>query len=338
MAREANALSFVDAVHYAPHQLVDVREWGCDFLACSAYKFHGPHVGVLYGKREQLEVLDLPKLQPAPRRCPRSWKRGRKTTRESSARPPRWIISPRSPGRPPAFHPCSRRERLQAVFEAFHERGRALLKRLWEGLSEIEGVTIYGPPPSAPRTPTLAFTLAGRPAEEVSRLLAARGIFASHGNFYAMTVVERLGVADQRPGPAGLCLLHDRGRGRSGDRRRAVDRPGLIPDRGSERACSRPGRSVIHRGLRIAARRGIALLRELGMRVQRVEVLVPDRVEEAVERHRSRFGIAIDIAGDALRAGSRPGRRSRHPPRSCRSRRAGSASGKSGTVSGTGWS
>jgi selenocysteine lyase/cysteine desulfurase len=64
-------------------------------------------------------------------------------------------------------------------------------------LSEIDGVTLYGPPPSAPRTPTLALTLAGHPADEVSRLLAARGIFASHGNFYAMTVVERLGVGDE---------------------------------------------------------------------------------------------------------------------------------------------
>ena len=70
MAHEAEALSFVDAVHYAPHQLVDVREWGCDFLACSAYKFHGPHVGVLYGKRERLEALDFPKLQPAPETVP----------------------------------------------------------------------------------------------------------------------------------------------------------------------------------------------------------------------------------------------------------------------------
>ena len=70
MAREAEALTFVDAVHFAPHQLVDVREWGCDFLACSAYKFYGPHVGVLYGKREQLEALDVPKLQPAPDTVP----------------------------------------------------------------------------------------------------------------------------------------------------------------------------------------------------------------------------------------------------------------------------
>ena len=89
MAREADALSFVDAVHYAPHQLVDVRDWGCDFLACSAYKFHGPHVGVLYGKRDRLAALDLPKLEPRPRPCPSGWRQGRKTTRGLSARRPR---------------------------------------------------------------------------------------------------------------------------------------------------------------------------------------------------------------------------------------------------------
>ena len=197
MAREADALSFVDAVHFAPHQLVDVREWGCDFLACSAYKFHGPHVGVLYGKREQLEELDVPKLQPAPETVPEKLETGTQN-HEGIVGAAAAVDYLASLARPAAgTSSSSRRERLRAVFEALHERGRALLKQLWEGLSEIEGVTLYGPPPGAPRTPTLAFTLAGRPAEEVSRLLADRGIFASHGNFYAMTVVERLGVADQ---------------------------------------------------------------------------------------------------------------------------------------------
>ena len=226
MAREANALSFVDAVHYAPHQLVDVREWGCDFLACSAYKFHGPHVGVLYGKREQLEALDVPKLQPAPETVPEKLETGTQN-HEGIVGTAAAVDYLASLARPAAgTSSSSRRERLRAVFEAFHERGSALLKQLWEGLSEIEGVTLYGPPPSAPRTPTLAFTLAGRPAEEVSRLLAARGIFASHGNFYAMTVVERLGCGRPRPGPAGLCLLHDRRRGRPGHRGGAGDRAG----------------------------------------------------------------------------------------------------------------
>ena len=198
MAREADALSFVDAVHYAPHQLVDVREWGCDFLACSAYKFYGPHVGVLYGKRERLEALEFPKLQPAPETVPEKLGDGDAKPRGNRRHRRRGRLSRLARhGRPPALHPARGANGCRAVFEAFHERGTALLKQLWDGLSEIEGVKLYGPPPSAPRTPTLAFTLAGRPAEEVSRLLAARGIFASHGNFYAMTVVERLGVADQ---------------------------------------------------------------------------------------------------------------------------------------------
>ena len=182
---------------FAPHQLVDVREWGCDFLACSAYKFHGPHVGVLYGKREQLEVLDMPKLRPAPNTVPEKVETGTQNHEGivGTAAAVDYLASlARQAG---AFSSGSRRERLVAVFEAFHERGQALLNQLWEGLSAIEGVKIYGPPPSAPRTPTLAFTLAGRTAEEVSRSLAARGIFASHGNFYALTVVERLRVADQ---------------------------------------------------------------------------------------------------------------------------------------------
>jgi cysteine desulfurase family protein (TIGR01976 family) len=195
MAREAEALSFVDAVHFAPHQLVDVKEWGCDFLACSAYKFYGPHVGVLYGKRERLEELEVPKLQPSPETVPERLETGTqnhegivgaaaavdylaglaKATAGASAR--------------------SRRERLQVVFELLHDRGSALLQQLWEGLSGIEGVKLFGPPPTAPRTPTLALTVARLPAAEVSRRLAERGIFASHGDFYAMTVAGRLGVA-----------------------------------------------------------------------------------------------------------------------------------------------
>jgi selenocysteine lyase/cysteine desulfurase len=83
------------------------------------------------------------------------------------------------------------------VFEALHDRGCALLTRLWEVLNDVEGVRLFGPPPDAPRTPTLSFTVAGLPSAEVCRLLAGRGIFASHGDFYAMTVARRLGVAAQ---------------------------------------------------------------------------------------------------------------------------------------------
>ena len=194
MAHEAEALSFVDAVHYAPHQLVDVKEWGCDFLACSAYKFYGPHVGVLYGKQERLEELEVPKLQPSPDTVPERLETGTQNHEGivgAAAAVDYLAVLARPDDR---RFTRSRRERLQAVFEVLHDRGSALFQQLWDGLSEIEGVKLFGPPPTAPRTPTLALTVAGLPAVEVSRRLADRGIFASHGNFYAMTVAGRLGV------------------------------------------------------------------------------------------------------------------------------------------------
>jgi cysteine desulfurase family protein (TIGR01976 family) len=197
MAREAHAISFVDAVHYAPHQLVDVQELGCDFLACSAYKFYGPHVGVLYGKRDQLEALEVPKLKPAPESAPERIETGTQN-HEGIVGAAAAVNYLASLAHAQAAKPGGeRRARLEAVFEAFHERGSALLQQLWQGLSEIKGIRLFGPPPRAPRTPTLAFTLAGQPAAAVCRLLAEKGIFASHGNFYAQTVAQRLGVADQ---------------------------------------------------------------------------------------------------------------------------------------------
>jgi selenocysteine lyase/cysteine desulfurase len=92
-----------------------------------------------------------------------------------------------------------RRASLVEAFHALHERGRAHVERLWAGLSEIPGLTLYGPPPGAPRTPTVAFTLAGHPAGEVAAALARRAVFVSHGDFYATTAVRRLA-----PGQDGL--------------------------------------------------------------------------------------------------------------------------------------
>jgi cysteine desulfurase family protein (TIGR01976 family) len=197
MAREAGALTFVDAVHYAPHQLVDVRAWGCDFLACSAYKFYGPHIGVLYGRREEIEALDVPKLEPAPNTAPERLETGTQNHEGivGAAAAVDYLASLAS--EPSEADPLPRRERLQAVFDALHDRGSSLLSRLWEGLSGINGVRLFGPPPDAPRTPTLAFAVGDVPSSEVSRLLACRGVFASHGDFYATTVVRRLGVAEQ---------------------------------------------------------------------------------------------------------------------------------------------
>jgi cysteine desulfurase family protein (TIGR01976 family) len=190
-AHAVGALSFVDAVHYAPHQLVDVRSLDCDFLACSAYKFCGPHVGVLYGKRELLESLDFPKLAPAPDASPERAETG--TLNHEGIAGAAAAVNFFASLAPDAAAPGdARRERLRASFAALHSRGAALTGRLWRGLREIEAVRLYGPPPDAPRTPTVAFTVAGVPSTVVARELAARGLFLSHGDFYAATVIERL--------------------------------------------------------------------------------------------------------------------------------------------------
>ena len=112
MAREAEALTFVNAVHFAPHQLVDVQDWGCDFLACSAYKFYGPHVGVLYGKRERLEALEVPKLAPAPDHVPDRLETGTQNHEGivGAAAAVDYLAS--LAGEPAGGDPRSRRERL----------------------------------------------------------------------------------------------------------------------------------------------------------------------------------------------------------------------------------
>ncbi|NIR50855.1 aminotransferase class V-fold PLP-dependent enzyme, partial [candidate division KSB1 bacterium] len=181
MARHVNARVFVDGVHFASHELVDVNAFDCDFLACSAYKFYGPHVGVLFGKQELLQSLDFPKLSPAPDTAP--------DRAETGTQNHEGIVGAAAAVdfRASLADGNSRRARLQTTFAELRTRGHQLLKRLWEGLEDINGVRLYGPPPEADRTPTLAFTVDGIPSIEVSRFLAEHGIFASHGDFYAET-------------------------------------------------------------------------------------------------------------------------------------------------------
>jgi len=188
MARDAGALSFVDAVHYAAHELIDVKAIGCDFLACSAYKFYGPHIGMLYGRKELLETIDFPKIRPAPDYSPERIETGTQNHEAiaGAAAAVDFIASLANNG--------SRRERLAVVFEELHCRQSELTNRLWEGLSEIELVRVYGPPPDSPRTSTISFAVQGHSSEAVATVLAERGLFASDGDFYALTVVERLGV------------------------------------------------------------------------------------------------------------------------------------------------
>ena len=189
MAHSLGAQIFVDAVHYAPHGLIDVRDWDCDFLACSAYKFYGPHIGILYGRHDLLSSLDFPKLIPAPDSAPERAETGTQNHEGiAGAAAAVDFLASLAPG-------ATRRERLRAAFQQLHERGDALVTRLWTGLAEVERVRLYGPPPGASRTPTVAFTVNGMPSIEVAKKLVEHGVFLSHGDFYAMTVVERLGQA-----------------------------------------------------------------------------------------------------------------------------------------------
>ncbi len=188
MARAAGALSFVDAVHLAPHHLVDVQTMGCDFLACSSYKFYGPHAGILYGRAELVASLDVPKLEPAPEEAPERLETGTQNHEGivGAAAAVDYLASL-------AGQSGERRARLAASFAALHARGEALTARLWDGLAAIGGVTLYGPPPASQRTPTISFTVRGQSTERVARALVTRGLYASNGDFYAATVAERLG-------------------------------------------------------------------------------------------------------------------------------------------------
>jgi len=192
MGHEVGALVFVDAVHYAPHTLPDVNALECDFLACSAYKFCGPHVGVLYGKRDLLDTLDFPRLRPAHHNAPERAETG--TLNHEG------IVGA---GAAIDFFASlstvdgSRRARLCSAFDDLHANGSELARALWNGLSEIDGVRLYGPEPDRPRTPTIGFTVTGFDSRAAATALAGMGLFVSHGDFYALTVIERLGLADE---------------------------------------------------------------------------------------------------------------------------------------------
>jgi cysteine desulfurase family protein (TIGR01976 family) len=190
LAHAVGALVYVDGVHYATHLLPDVHALGADFFACSPYKFYGPHLGVLWGRRALLDRLDAPRLLPAGQTAPERFETGTLNHEGivGAAAAVEWLASLGDAG-------GSERVRLARTFAELSEREDALARRMWQGLEAIDGITLYGPSPGTPRTATVVFTVAGRRAEEVTRLLADRAVFTSHGDFYAQTVIERLGLA-----------------------------------------------------------------------------------------------------------------------------------------------
>ncbi|NND98444.1 MAG: cysteine desulfurase-like protein [Pirellulaceae bacterium] len=210
-AHDAGALSFLDAVHYAPHDLIDVSHWGCDFLTCSAYKFFGPHVGILYGRRERLETLQPYKLRPAPDTIPGRWMTGtqnheciagtmaaidyiadigRMTNGQSLDRraPDRRTLDRRA---------LDRRTALSNAYESIRHYERRLLDRLLEALLTMESIKVWGitdPDARDQRLPTVSISHAKLTSVQFATQLAAHGIFAWHGNYYALPLTEQLGV------------------------------------------------------------------------------------------------------------------------------------------------
>lgn len=191
LARAAGALTFVDAVHFAAHGRIDVQAIGCDFLACSSYKFYGPHVGILFGRRPAVEALDVPKLEPASNDAPERLETGT-LNHEGIVGAAAAVDFIASLGEGP-----TRRARLDDAARRLHTHGQALVERFWDGLGDIPGVTRYGPPPGRPRTPTVSFTVRGLDSTRVATRLVDDALFVSNGDFYAATVARLLGLAHE---------------------------------------------------------------------------------------------------------------------------------------------
>lgn len=189
IAREAGVYSFVDAVHLTPHELIDVQAIGCDFLACSSYKFYGPHAGILWGRFLLLDTLPFPKLAPAPDYAPERVETGTQNHEAIAgiAATVEFLASIGGEG-------GTRRERLARGYADLHAAGLRLTQQLWDGLTALPNVKVYGPPPSQPRTPTVSFRVDGMDSHDVARKLTESAIFASSGDFYATTVCDRYGI------------------------------------------------------------------------------------------------------------------------------------------------
>lgn len=188
LAHGVGALAFVDAVHYAPHALIDVKSIDCDFLAMSAYKFYGPHTGVLFGKQHLLEKIDFPRLLPAPDYAPENVETGTQNQEGmvGAAAAVDFLASLTTSG--------TRRQRLDQAFSEMHVRNSTLTRKLWTALTSLDGVRVYGPSPDKPRTPTISFTIDNVRSSDAARQLSEKGLFLSHGDFYAATVITRLGL------------------------------------------------------------------------------------------------------------------------------------------------
>ena len=194
---------FVDAVHMAPHKSMDVTDWNCDYLVCSAYKFFGPHIGVLYGRKDRMQSLIPYKLRPAPDSLPGRWMTGTQNHAciAGAAAAVDYIAS-LSPI--PADHQ-NRRERLIDAMSIISYYETELISKLIEGLLSNPRLKVFGitdPNRMSERAPTVSFQVAGATSIEMAQRLGDQGVFAWHGNYYALPLTESLGTE-----PAGMVRL-----------------------------------------------------------------------------------------------------------------------------------
>jgi cysteine desulfurase family protein (TIGR01976 family) len=190
LSAEVGALLVVDAVHYAPHFLVDVSSIDCDFLLCSAYKFYGPHVGVLYSRPSLLDRVDTDRLctqtQSAPQRIETGTPNFAAIVGVAAA--VEYLAS--------WGEGTNLREKLASAMEKVGDHERRVALRCYERMQEIPGVTVWGPDFSGARAPTIAVTVEGRRPEEIASTLGADGIQVWDGDFYAIRAIESLGLAE----------------------------------------------------------------------------------------------------------------------------------------------
>jgi cysteine desulfurase family protein (TIGR01976 family) len=202
-AHEVGAEVFLDAVHYAPHDLIDVRAWGCDYLVCSAYKFFGPHVGILWGRRERLEALTPYKVRPAANDCPDRWMTGTPNFEGiAGTRAAIDYLVDLGEG-------ADRRAKLRSAFGRIRAHERELTLHLLGRLAELPDVRVLGISDAKrvdERVPTASIVHRKREAKAVAAHLAANGIFVWHGNMYALRLSESLGLEPH--GMTRIGLLH----------------------------------------------------------------------------------------------------------------------------------
>ena len=195
IAKQAGALVYVDAVQFAPHGLIDVQDLGCDFLICSAYKFFGPHMGILWGRRDVIDALQPYKCRCSSNGLPERFELG--TPQIELMAGLTAAVDYFADLGAAAGEGGSRRHKIARAFEVSIAYENPLAQRLIDGLSDISGLTIHGitdPSALGDRVPTVSFTVDGIVPETIVRQMNAENIFLWSGHNYAWEIVHQLGI------------------------------------------------------------------------------------------------------------------------------------------------